>query len=88
MARFALIIQKPVSKVMGPGCLSVSQNGEASFFEGDAGEGSRCLAELVRARIDWAAADGILVSGMEPDGCDRSGRPKYKYQEWLLRYID
>lgn len=87
MPHFTLVIQHPKAKDLGNGSLSISKDGEADFFEGNAGSNSRVLASMVRVKIEWAAAVGILISGMEPDGLDRAGRPKFKYQEWLLRYL-
>ena len=41
---------------------------------------------LKRTRLESASADGIMLSGMEPDGVDRQAREVFKYQEWWLRY--
>jgi hypothetical protein len=87
MPHFILVTQLPKPKVIGPGSLSVSKTGDADFFEGNADSNSPILASMQRVKVDWAAAAGILISGMEPDGFDRQGRQKYKYQEWLLRHL-
>lgn len=88
MPHFILVTQLPKPKVLGTGSLSVSKSGDADFFEGNAESNSRILASMQRVKIDWAAAAGIMISGMEPDGADRQGRPIYKYQEWLLRHLN
>ena len=87
MPHFTLVTQHPKPKVFCVGSLSIGKDGTAEFFEGNAEANARVLASLVRVRIEWAAAAGILVSGMEPDGFDRAGRPKFKHQEWLLRHL-
>lgn len=87
MPHFILVTQHPKPKTLGVGSLSIGKNGGAQFFEGNADSNARVLASMERVRIEWAAAAGILISGMEPDGADRSGRTKFKHQEWLLRHI-
>jgi hypothetical protein len=87
MAHFSLVTQHPKPKLLGVGSLSIGKNGDAQFFEGNADVNSEVLATLERTKIEWAAASGIMVSGVEPDGYDRSGRKKFKYQEWLLRHL-
>lgn len=86
MPNFVLVTQHPKPVIIGPGTLSIGKDGFAEFFSGDASADSTILSSMVRVKIEWAAAAGILVSGMEPDGIDRSGRQKFKFQEWLLRY--
>lgn len=87
MSNFTLHTQLPKPAQAGVGRLSVSEKGEAHFFEGEASEHSKVLASMVRVRMEWAGADAIYLSGMEPDGVDRTGRTKYKHQEWLLKYL-
>lgn len=87
MAHFVLVTQHPKPKDLGIGSLSIGKDGDADFFEGNAEQNARLLASMVRTRIEWAAAAGILLSGMEPDGVDRAGRAKFKHQEWLLRHL-
>jgi hypothetical protein len=29
-----------------------------------------------------------MISGFEEVGQDKAGKPKYRYQEWWLRYAD
>lgn len=87
MPHFILVTQHPKAKDLGIGSLSIAKNGDADFFEGNAETNSQVLASMVRVKIEWAGAVGIMISGMEPDGADRAGRPKFKYQEWLLRHL-
>ena len=87
MPHFKLVTQFPKPKDVGIGSLSIGKDGTAEFFEGNADLNSSVLASMQRVRIEWAAAAGIMISGMEPDGFDRSGRPKFKSQEWLLRHL-
>lgn len=88
MPHFVLVTQHPKAKDFGIGSLSIAKNGDADFFKGNAKSDDPILASMIRARIEWAGAAGILLSGMEPDGEDRGGRPKFKYQEWLLRHLN
>ena len=87
MPHFILVTQHPKPKSLGEGSLSIEKSGDADFFEGNAEANARVLARMVRVRIEWAAAAGILISGMEPDGIDRAGQAKFKHQEWLLRHL-
>ena len=87
MPHFTLVTQHPKPKELGQGSLSIDKDGDADFFDGNAEKNSVILASMVRVRIEWAAAAGILLSGMERDGVDKSGTVKYKYQEWLLRHL-
>lgn len=87
MAHFQLVVQLPKPKVLGLGSLSIGPKGDAQFFEGDADANARVLASMERVRIEWAAAAGIMLSGMEVDGVTRSGQIKYKAQQWLLRHL-
>lgn len=85
--QFKLITQNPKPKEIGVGVIDINKDGRANFFEGN-GETNACrLAELLRIRLEIAAADGILLSGMELKGNDKRGVPKYIYQEWWLVYI-
>jgi hypothetical protein len=73
--------------------LSVSRDGEAQVFSGDGERGSRILAELVRARLDVAASEGLMISGMERDEITRDDirqgyRARYRYQQWWLTYVE
>jgi hypothetical protein len=56
------------------------RNGEAQCFEL---ESQRLIARLIRAKIDIAGADGMIVSGLEKDGYDRKSEV-LRYQEWWL----
>lgn len=85
MPDFRLTIQNPKPQVVGDGVLSIGKAGDAEFFSGNGEILDPILATMVRTRIEWAAAAGILLSGMQPNGFDRHGKPKFTYQEWLLR---
>jgi hypothetical protein len=87
MSQFNLITQKPKPKKIGMGKINVTEKGDASFLSGQAGEDSKVVAIMVRARLEWAGGDAIYLSGMQPNGVDRAGQLKYKHQEWLLKYV-
>ena len=78
---YKVYMQLPKPKLLGICCLSVNEKGDALLFRGEA-----IIAKLERAKMDFAAAVGIMISGMEPRGCDKSGRTNYKFQKWWLNY--
>jgi hypothetical protein len=85
--RFKLCIQIPKSKVVcESGTVSVDEKGDAMFFTGNGDANDTCVAEMTRARIDFAGAAGIMLSGMQPNGCDKTGASKYIYQRWWMIY--
>lgn len=86
MGKYILHTQQPKPKEKGSGVLSIDRNGEANFFSRNGEQGCALLAVMTRAKIDFAAASGIMISGFEPGGFDRNGKTKYRYQEWWLTY--
>jgi len=87
--RFKLITQVPKQKILcESGTLSIDEKGEAMFFTGNGDVGDRCVAEMIRVKIDFAGAAGIMISGMQPDGCGKNGAMKYIYQRWWLLYTE
>ena len=46
-------------------------------------EQERCVATLNNPEVVWINPHGIYLKGYEPDGVDKTGRQKYKYQEWF-----
>ena len=84
--QYALYTQNPKPEKKGVGFLSIDRNGDANFFSGTGAQGCSMIARMVRAKIDFAAADGIMVSGFEPCGVERDGKKKFRYQEWWLAY--
>ena len=82
--RYKLIIQFPKEKIIGNGTISIDEKtGSAIFITGD---GEKIIASMERTQLRFAAADGILISGMEACGCDKRGMRKFVYQEWYLNY--
>ena len=79
---FTLFRQQPSSEKVGKGKLSVDRDGQALLYTPD----NNIIADLVRARLDFVGADGIMLSGMERYGLEPGGQPKYRYQEWWLVY--
>ena len=73
---YTIYSQHPEPKEIAVGSLSVGADGRAYIFSDDI-----CVAELHRARMDFAAELGIMISGMEPVGRDR-----YRYQQWWCIY--
>lgn len=86
---FTLYIQIPISKNLGQGTLSVEGNGVARFTSSHRENSlfdSHILAVLHGVRLELAAKDGIRLSGFQPNGVDKQGREKFRYQEWWLAY--
>ncbi len=86
MNRFYLIKQLPKpSKIKTKGYLSVDPTTkQARFFA----LGNSATPILEKVEIKFASSQSILLSGFEPTGFDKTGREKYKYQEWVLFFAD
>lgn len=78
--QFNLIVQRPEFGEPVNGVLSIGRNGEAMFFAGTGGSGRDLIAVLQRAHVEYASANGIMISGMEQVG------EGYIFQEWWLVY--
>lgn len=50
-------------------------------------ENDKCIADMESVQIKCANTEVIILSGFEPAGLDRTGRGKFKYQEWVLRFV-
>ena len=68
------------AKTPAHGTLSIDKN-VAYFFNGN-----YLHASLSKPEIIFINPDGIMIKGYESDGFDKSGREKFKYQEWFCRY--
>ena len=74
-------------KEIGVGVLDVDRNGKA-FFWSAPDAGARTLGSLERCRLLVHPSNGMLLSGMEPDGFDQKGAKKFKYREWWLTFCE
>lgn len=83
---FNLFTQYPEPREVGVGVLCVDRTGEAMFLSGQGESGAAVLARMQRVRIEVAAAKGLMLSGMQPEGVDRQGKQKFSLQEWWLAY--
>lgn len=86
--RLKLLKQFPASqrKKGIAGSLSVatdSRNSIAYFFD----DNEKCVAEMDRPELMWINPAGLMLRGFQPDGCDKIGTRKYKYQEWYCALI-
>lgn len=75
--------QLPKPKKIGVGKLSFDR-GEAYHFD----QNLVSKNQLIRARLETASADGMMLSGLESNGTTKEGQLKYKYQEWWLAYME
>ena len=48
--------------------------------------GKHLQASLSKPEVIFINPDGIMLKGYESDGFDKTGREKFKYQEWFCRY--
>lgn len=80
MGQYNLIVQRPKPRKPVHGVLSMDGRGEAQFFAGNGDAGSPVVGTLERARVEYAAANGILISGVERHN------GTLRYQEWWLLY--
>ena len=81
MGKFKLIVQHPKPQKPVNGVLSMDKNGKAQFFTDNGDADSRIVGMLERARVEHAASNGILISGVEKVG------GKLRFQEWWLIYV-
>jgi hypothetical protein len=87
IAKFILNTQQPKPKKLGEGVLSIERNGDANFFSCEGEYDSRILSTITRIKVEFAGRDGIMFSGFEQVGIDKTGKPKFRYQEWWLIYV-
>lgn len=85
---YSLYLQLPKpGKIPVLGTLAIDKN-VAYFFLRDAHHVLDSLsASLAKPEIIFINPDGIMLKGYESDGFDKSGREKFKYQEWFCRYV-
>lgn len=69
----------PEEKDLKEGDLRIDKHGDATFTRG-----YELLAILKRVRIELVSANGMLISGLEPNGHTKSGQERFCYQEWWL----
>lgn len=81
---YEIIKQLPEPKSFGRGKISLDRDGCALAMDET---GEHILDRLYRAKVDWIAKDGFLISGFETAGFDKTLRTNYKMQEWFVRYI-
>ena len=85
MARFRLYIN---DKKIGDGVLDIQRTDEARFFGGEGESGCRTLADMERVRMEFAARNGIRLSGFEWTGKHDIHRSKiFRFREWWLAYL-
>lgn len=82
---FRVYIQHPKPKDMGLCGISLDKHGQALLLTAD---GAKATGDMTRAKVDWIGGYGITISGMQENGFDRTGRPKYSFQEWFCAYVE
>lgn len=83
MPKYTLYID---AKKIADGVLSVDQRGEARFYSGNGDCAGKLVADLERVKLEFAAANGISLSGFEWTGKTSKGIKVYRYREWWLVY--
>jgi hypothetical protein len=79
---FSLYLQFPKIGKRILGKLAVGNEDIAYLFHLD----NTRVETLLYPRIRAAGPDGVILTGMEPNGVENNGRKKYRYQEWYLKY--
>jgi len=81
---YNLYLQLPKSNATSCylGTLAIDNN-VAYFFTHN---GKTLHASLSKPDVIFINPDGIMLKGYESDGFDKTGREKFKYQEWFCRY--
>lgn len=75
--------QIPSNKFLGHCKISLNERGDALAITDD------LVTDRLRgARVQWMAADGIMIAGFEETGFFPDGRPVLQYQEWFCRYYE
>ena len=75
-------LPKPSATLCSFGTLAIDNN-VAYFFTHN---GKVLHASLSKPDVIFINPDGIMLKGYESDGFDKTGREKFKYQEWFCRY--
>ena len=84
--QYRLTVQRSHPKDLGVGTLEIDTAGNANFFAGINKKESWVLAMMIRVKIDYVNATGMMISGLEPVELDKTGFEKYRVQEWWLGY--
>ena len=79
---FILHKQKPVARKNGVAGYLVGDNKHLRFIS----HNGETVTELIKTEFVYAGTDSLMFRGFEPNGFETSGRAKYLYQEWRLRY--
>ncbi len=85
LKRFMLYLQQPKAKEIGLGDFSLERDTAHFFADIDQPHG-RVLAQLERPICIHASSQGLMFSGFEQVGVDKTGHAKYHYQEWWLMF--
>ena len=81
---FKLTAQFPKPRCLGDCTISLDDGTLAMAMDAT---GEKVFAPILhRARVQWMQARGFMVTGYEETGVDRTGRPKYRFQEWYCAY--
>lgn len=88
MGKWKLYIhEQGVDKLIGVGFLSITENGGDARFLDSQNLDAKCLAVLMRPRLDCAGALAIRLSGFGPTGkYNKRGVEITDYSEWILHY--
>lgn len=78
---FDVTVNKPREKDYPNASIDVAGDGTVLLMDS---KGKEIIREMHRVHLESISVDWIHLSGMEPDGFDRSGSVKYRYNEWFL----
>jgi len=81
-----LYIQKPKpSKTPLTGAATCDHD-EMIFWDDPTNQRGHVLAVIRHPELVFINSHGVMVKGYEPDGEDKTGRSKFKYQEWFIAF--
>jgi hypothetical protein len=81
-----LYIQKPKPSKTPLTGAATCDRGQMIYWDNPADPHARIMAQLEKPEIMFINSSGMMVKGYEPDGVDKTGRAKYKYQEWFIAF--
>lgn len=79
---FILHKQKPTPRKIGVAGYPAGDKDNIAFFDSH----HNLITELTKPELLHISSEGMMLRGFELNGFDKSGRHKYLYQEWWLRY--
>lgn len=74
--------QKPKPRKTGVSGYTAGDGKQLIFYTLD----HNVIGQLNKSDIIFINSEGMMLKGYEPNGFDPTGRPKFLYQEWYIRW--